>query len=129
MGKTMIDELLKPEILRAGDGESEIRFRSQPQLTIPGGVMQGGIITAMLDMAMAIAANGALSTASIHVEIYRPVTADEVTVSAGITKKGRRIVFAEATMRDSEGRTLAKGTQTAVPIESTDTNRRANGAF
>jgi len=112
----MIDNLLKPNVLRTSDGESEIRFASQEQLTIPGNVMQGGIIPAMLDMAMAIAAGGNLSTASIHVEILRPVTADFVTVSGRVTKRGRRVLFAEATMRDDQGRLLAQGTQTAVPL-------------
>ena len=113
----MIHELLKPEIKKHGEGTAELRFPSQPQLTIPGGVMQGGIVTSMLDMAMAFAAGGTFSTASIHVEIHRPVTAEFLNVRATITKRGRRIVFAEATMHDDDGRLLAKGTQTAVPVE------------
>ena len=37
-------------------------------------------------------------------------------VSGRITRKGRRIVFAEAEMRNAEGQILARGTQTAVPL-------------
>ncbi len=112
----MIFDLLKPEIVPAEEGCSELHFESQPHFTIPGGVMQGGIVTAMLDMAMAFAAGGNFSTASIHVEIHRPVTADKMIVKAHVTKKGRRIVFAAAEMRDVGGKLLAKGTQTAVPL-------------
>ncbi len=113
----MIFDLLKPDITPCDEGEAELRFKSQEQFTIPGGVMQGGIVTAMLDMAMAFAAGGNFSTASIHVEIHRPVAAEEVVVKAQITKRGRRIVFAEAGMRDLDGNLLAKATQTAVPIQ------------
>jgi uncharacterized protein (TIGR00369 family) len=111
-----IFNLLQPEIVTAADGSSELRFKVRPEFTIPGGVLQGGIIAAMLDMAMATAAHGYISTASLHCEILRPVEAKVVIVSARITRKGRRIVFAEAEMRDAEGKVLARGTQTAVPL-------------
>ncbi len=115
MTETIFD-LFQPETLESDEGHAKLRFRSRPRLTIPGGIMQGGIVTAMLDMTMAFAAGGSFSTASIHAEIHRPVTAEVVVVSAAITKKGRRIVFAEAVMHDLDGRMLAKGTQTAVPL-------------
>jgi acyl-CoA thioesterase len=111
-----IMDLMQPEIVTVADGCSEIRFEVRPEFTIPGGVVQGGMIAVMLDMAMAVAEQGYISTASLHCEILRPVKSQVVIVSGRITRKGRRIVFAEAEMRNAEGQVLARGTQTAVPL-------------
>ena len=107
---------MKPEILTSEGGNSELRFRKRPEFTIPSGVVQGGIVAVMLDMAMAIAGEGKLSTASLQFEILRPVLDDELTVKGSIVRAGRRIVFAEAQMTNPEGVVLARGTQTAVPL-------------
>ena len=111
-----IFDLMQPEIEPAAEGYSELRFKVRPEFTIPGGVLQGGMIAVMLDMAMAAAGHGYISTASLHCEILRPVESRVVIVTGRITRKGRRIVFAEAEMRDAEGQILARGTQTAVPL-------------
>jgi len=111
-----IFDLMQPEIKTAAEGCSELRFKVRPEFTIPGGVLQGGIIAVMLDMAMAVAGHGYISTASLHCDILRPVETKVVIVTGRITRKGRRIVFAEAEMRNVEGQVLARGTQTAVPL-------------
>ena len=110
-----IKDLLHPEVIEDTDGRCVLRFDPQPDWTIGNGVVQGGIVTAMLDMAMAMAANG-LSTASITVEILRPVMGP-VTSSGVVDKRGRRLLFASAELHDAEGRLVARGTQTAVPYD------------
>ena len=40
-----------------------------------------------------------------------------VTVVANIPREGRRIIFAEAEMRNEAGDVVARGTQTAIPVE------------
>ncbi len=99
------------------DGRAELHYVVQPEFTIPGNVVQGGIVAAMLDQTMAFAAKGALSTASLNVDIMRPVTGPKLRVSGVITRKGRRIIFAEAEMRNEDDEVVARGTQTAVPLE------------
>ncbi len=111
-----IFDLMNPEFLTSEPDCSEIRFAMRPDFMIPAGVVQGGIVATMLDMAMATAVNGGLSTASFHFEIMRPVREREVTVKGRIVRKGRRIIFAEAEMTNDEGALLARGTQTAVPV-------------
>lgn len=113
---TSIMDLMKPEVLRVEGGTSELRFATRPEFTIPTGVVQGGIVAVMLDMAMAMAAEGMLTTASLHYEIMRPVREGILTVTGHVVRRGRRIVFAEAVMRNEAGEVLAKGTQTGVPI-------------
>ena len=112
----MIIDLLRPEIVRTQDGIVEMRFEVRQEFTNRSGVVQGGIVAAMLDMAMAFADERRLSTASMHFEILRPVQGPMLTVTGRITKRGRRVVFAEAEMHDDAGKLLARGTQTAVPL-------------
>jgi len=111
-----IMDLMKPDIRRSGDGHSEIRFTTRPEFTIPSGVVQGGIVAVMLDMAMIVSCDGGMSTASLQYDIIRPVLDKELIVKGRIVRKGRRIIFAEAEMTNEEGVVLARGTQTAVPI-------------
>lgn len=112
-----IIDLMKPEVRLMENGCSELRFTTRPEFTIPSGVVQGGIVAVMLDMAMAMAAEGGFSTASLHYEIIRPVRDKELTVKGRLVRKGRRIIFAEAELTNDEGVVLARGTQTAVPID------------
>ncbi len=111
-----IADLMNPEIRVMEDGHCELGFTMRPEFTIPTGVVQGGIVAVMLDMAMAMAAAGGLSTASLHFEIMRPVRDKELTVKGRLIRKGRRIIFAEAEITNDEGIVLARGTQTAVPV-------------
>lgn len=115
MAESIMD-LMKPEFVSMDDGESKIRFQVRPEFTIPTGVLQGGMVAVMLDMAMAMAGKGALSTASLQFEILRPILDKQLTVQGNIVRRGRRIIFAEAVMTNDDGVVLAKGTQTAVPV-------------
>ena len=109
-----IVDLMQPEFVSTGEGRAVLRFRPRDEWKIPSGVVQGGITTVMLDMAMAVAGGG-ISTASIQVDILRPVVGDVLTATGTITRAGKRIVFAEATLTNEEGTLLARGVQTAVP--------------
>ena len=113
-----IMDLMKPDIRKRGDGHSEIRFTTRPEFTIPSGVVQGGIVAVMLDMAMVMACGGAISTASLNYDILRPVRDKELIVKGRLIRMGRRVVFAEAEMTNEDGALLARGTQTAVPVTS-----------
>jgi uncharacterized protein (TIGR00369 family) len=111
-----IMDLMKPDIRLREDGRSELCFTTRPEFTIPSGVVQGGIVAVMLDMAMVMACGGAISTASLHYDIMRPVRDKELIVKGRLLRMGRRVVFAEAEMTNQEGVVLARGTQTAVPV-------------
>ena len=114
-GGTSILDLLQPEILEQDDGHAVFRFTARPEWTIPSGQVQGGIVAAMLDMTMAFSADD-LSTVSLHVDYLRPAMGPELTVTASVTKRGRRVVFAEAEMVDQDDRVIARGRQNALPM-------------
>lgn len=109
-------ELLEPEFVSQAEGAVEIVFSVKREFTIGSGVVQGGIVAAMLDMAMAMASGEGISTASMQFEILRPVLGPKLRVNGSIAKRGRRIVFAEAEMHDGDGALIARGRQTAVPV-------------
>lgn len=113
-GASILD-LLAPEMLDQGDGRAVFRFTARPEWTIPSGQVQGGIVAAMLDMTMAFAADD-LSTVSLHVDFFRPAMGPELTVTASVTKRGRRVVFAEAEMVDGDGGLIARGRQNGLPL-------------
>ena len=110
-----IFDLLQPEIVEQGEGRAQLRFRVRPEFTIPGEMVQGGIVAAMLDMTMVYASGVPLATASLHLELFRPAKGPELTVVGRVPRRGRRIVFAEAEMTDASGQLIARGRQTAVP--------------
>lgn len=111
-----IFETMQVTILESGDGRARLRFPFQERFTIPTGQLQGGTFAIMLDMAMAIAADGKLSTAAVQYSLLRPVFGGSLVASAEVVKSGKRIVYAEAEIRDDEGRLVARGNQTAVPV-------------
>ena len=115
MAESIVD-FLQPEVVSQEHGRIEIHFRVRPEFTIGAGVVQGGIVSSMLDMAMAFSENGNISTASLHVDILRPVTGKLLKVVGEVSRRGRRIVFIEAEMTNDEGKTVARGRQTAVPL-------------
>ncbi len=115
-GSTIL-ELLQPEVVIQEQGRAELRFSVRPEFTIPGGALQGGIVAGMLDMTMAFASERIISTASLHVEMFLPAKGPVVTVVGSIPREGRRIIFAEAEIRNEAGEVVARGRQTAVPVE------------
>ncbi|GJM38244.1 MAG: thioesterase [Acidimicrobiales bacterium] len=114
-GASILD-LLQPDVIEQADGRAVFCFMARPEWTIPSGQVQGGIVAAMLDMTMAFSADD-LSTVSLHVDYLRPAFGPELTVTATVTRRGRRVIFAEAEMVDQEGRLIARGRQNAVPID------------
>ena len=110
-------ETMQAEILSQSRGRAVVRFPLNPAHTLPSGRLQGGMLGVMMDMAMAIAAEGAISTVSLQYSILRPALGSHLVVKAEVVRKGRRIVYAEAETCDEEGRLVARGNQSAVPLD------------
>ena len=111
-----IAETLKAEIVEHGDGRCVLRYPFLPEYANPIGQLQGGMFGVMMDSAMAIAAGG-IATATMQVNIFRPVTAGWMTVTGEVVKRGKRIVYAEAEVRDDQGNLVARGNQNGLPRE------------
>jgi uncharacterized protein (TIGR00369 family) len=104
------------EIVERSEDRAVLRFPVKAEFTNPRGQVQGGILGAMMDGCMAIAANG-LATAAMQYSLLRPVASGHVVVSAEVVRRGRQVLYCEAEIRDEEGRLVARGNQTAMSIE------------
>lgn len=88
-----------------------------------GPVVQGGLVTALLDAAMGGATwtvlnlDQAFLTADLRVEFLRSATVGELTAIGAVVRRTRRVVFAAAELFDPAGTLLAtcRGTQVVLP--------------
>jgi acyl-CoA thioesterase len=111
-----IARLLGASVLAVEDGHVTVEFEVREEFKHPGGAVQGGIVTAYADMCMALAAHTlfergqSLSTSSLTLNFLAPMTAGPVVGEGTVVKKGRSVVFMEATLRAREGREFAHAT-------------------
>jgi uncharacterized protein (TIGR00369 family) len=98
------------------DGRVTVEFEVREEFKHPGGAVQGGIVTAYADLCMALAAHTHfepgqhMSTSSLTLNFFAPVTAGPVIGEGTVVKKGRSVVFMEALLRDREGNEYAHAT-------------------
>lgn len=90
----------------------------------PIGSIHGGFFATLLDSACGCAVHSTLpagvgyTSLELKVSFLRPITAETGTVIARgwVTKRGRSAVFAEADIRDAEGRVLATASSTCLIV-------------
>ncbi|WP_243399949.1 PaaI family thioesterase [Arthrobacter glacialis] len=91
----------------------------------PIGSIHGGFFATVLDSACGCAVHSTLpagvgyTSLEIKVSFLRPITAETGTVTAHgwVTRRGKSASFAEADIRDSEGRVLATASSTCLIIQ------------
>lgn len=114
-----------------GPGESTIAWDADEAYSFPsagGPIVQGGMLTAMLDMAMANASWAAIDldeaflTADLRVEFLRSARVGTLRAHAWIVRRTRRVLFCAAELHSGEsgGERLATSrcTQVLIPAES-----------
>lgn len=96
--------------LAAERGEAVLAFTPPERFAQGAGVLQGGIVTAMLDFAMAFAAHARLgpaertfATASLSANFLRPASPGRYIARGRIVRAGRRLLFAEADLIAARG--------------------------
>lgn len=102
-----------------------ISFLPRPEFANPGGTVQGGFITAMMDDTMGpvvLAATGgekAPITCDLHTTYFAsPKIGERCYVEAKVERLGRSIAFTSATMFNEAGEVLAKASQTARLVDA-----------
>jgi uncharacterized protein (TIGR00369 family) len=100
-------------------GMAEMMFHATDRLCNKWGGVQGGMVAAMLDDAMAFAIGlnldwGQISpTLEIKVSMMSPVRPGPVYALGRVLRRGRSVGFVDGELRDSEGTLLATGSTTA----------------
>lgn len=86
------------------------------------GVVMGGIVSAALDLSMAIIVmamtrqEDAVATTNLQVQFFRPCWPGRYTAKTRIIKGGKSASFCEASLFDSEGKEVAQATCTNLVI-------------
>lgn len=107
-------------------GSTSIEWDADLEYCFPtagGPIVQGGLVTALLDAAMGGACWTLLDhdqvflTADLRVEFLRPARPGRLSATGTVVRRARRAVFCAAEMQDGEGRVLATSrcTQILVP--------------
>ena len=113
-----------------GDGWVTARWSPTPLACNPGGVVQAGVHSVLLDAAMNFAINAGLdgrdrarATLELKAETMRPVKAgDALTVRGEVVRMARQVAYAEATVRDADGALVSRSTGTFLLHREDDTS-------
>ncbi|MGE5386114.1 MAG: PaaI family thioesterase [Betaproteobacteria bacterium] len=103
-------------IVEASKGRVRARFSVGEAFTQGNGVVQGGIVSALLDFGMAFAAfssipaGATIATVAQTTNFFRAARAGTLIVEATLEKTGRTMINARATLTGPDGKTLATAT-------------------
>jgi uncharacterized protein (TIGR00369 family) len=104
----------------ADAGWATMSFTSTPQMMNPIGSLQGGIVAAMLDDGMGIAARlhtrlqSVVPTLALNTVYVRPTPIGRVLVRGQVDRIGRTTAILSGRLTDVEGTLLATATATAA---------------
>lgn len=112
------------EFVSVSDGDVVMTAQPDESHYNPIGTVHGGLFATVLDSACGCAVHSTLpagvgyTSLEIKVSFLRPITAEtgSVTAHGWVTRRGRSATFAEADIRDSEGRVLATASSTCLII-------------
>ena len=113
-----------------GDGWVTARWSPTPLACNPGGVVQAGVHSVLLDAAMNFAINAGLdgrdrarATLELKAETMRPVkVGDALTVRGEVVRMARQVAYAEAAVRDADGALVSRSTGTFLLHREDDTS-------
>ncbi|MGC9434538.1 MAG: PaaI family thioesterase [Methanomicrobiales archaeon] len=113
--------LMGVDVVRFGDGEAEIAMEVRADMLNGAGWLQGGVLTALADEAMALAIctvldDGGIATINESTSYIRGVRDGSVAATGRVVRKGRRIVFAEGEVHTVPDWILCSRTTAAFAI-------------
>ena len=100
-------------------GTIEVAFTATEQFLNPIGMIQGGLLAAMLDDTLGPALVATLGpgqfapTADLHVQFLRPAHPGRLTGRGRIVRRGKDIAFMAGELLDDSGQIVAAATATA----------------
>jgi uncharacterized protein (TIGR00369 family) len=117
-----ITSLLRMRLVSAAEGDAVFACTPDESMYNPIGMVHGGIACTLLDSATGCAVHTTLpegfayTSLEIKVSYQRPVhpTGGEIFAHGWVTKPGRRVAFAEADLRDADGKLLASASSTLL---------------
>lgn len=101
------------EILEAGEGRCVVGVEVRDEHTNLSGIAHGGLASSLLDTAMGGAVVSTLepeewcATLQLGVSYLAAIPKGRVTAVGEVSKRGKRVAFAEGRATDAEGKALA----------------------
>jgi len=116
-------KLMGAELVSFDPASSTIRmnFCAPDSFITPRGSVQGGLVAGFLDEAMGWAythsTGGKQSPLMLDVNfsLLKPVPQGALVGTGRVVKAGRRVLFLEAELHNTDGTLLARATSTAIP--------------
>ena len=117
--------LLNMRFIAVSDGSATFEMPATVDLYNPNNVVHGGALTSLADSAMGFAVFSTLApgetftTAELHVNFLRPVTADSGMLrSIGrVVHRGQQLAVAEAEVLDQQNQLIARASSTNVILQ------------
>lgn len=106
--------LLGIRLVTLEPGFSRLKLRVKKAHTHQGGIVQGGVITALADSAIAYAVTSALpdnvgqTSVDLKINFMRPVSSGTLTAEGWLIHLGGRTAVGEAMILNDEGKPVAK---------------------
>jgi len=103
-------------------GELKLKFVATAQSTQGNGVVAGGTLASMLDLAMAMAVLSVLppghtcATINLSVNMLSAANAGPLHATASVERVGRNIAFARASLFDASGERLVASATSALAV-------------
>jgi acyl-CoA thioesterase len=109
------------KLLELTPGYAKFSMRLKPEYRNFNGLVFGGIIMSIADMAFAYCVNS-VNKPSVAINfdmqfIATPKPDDELFSEGKVIKTGRRLSIAEMTVTDKEGKLIAKATGTTIKLD------------
>ncbi len=115
-----IASFLDMRLLELSQGYAKVAMNLKPEYVNFNGMIFGGIIMSLADQAFAFATNSVItpnvaSQFNIHF-IAGPDVHDELIAECRVLRAGKRVCISEMLVTNQEGKLIAKGTGTTIPL-------------
>jgi uncharacterized protein (TIGR00369 family) len=113
---------LRAKFLGRDDGTLRLGFTPSREFLQGNGVVQGGIVAAMLDLTAAFASLATLAegqtaaTASISISFQSAVRAGTLVGAGFVERAGKRLIFARAQLQSADGGPLLATANTVMSV-------------
>ena len=103
-------------VAHRGDGEATIELDLKPHHLNQRRVVHGGVISALLDSALGLAVISSIpkewwcATIALNIQFMSGKGEGTLTAKGRVTRRGKRVAFAEGEILDERGRTVARAT-------------------
>ena len=111
-GASLYDALGQVRVVSMESGRAVIEYQCGLHMCHSGGVAQGGFVAGWIDAAMAHVP----MSLELKISYFAP-TNPGLVIAEGWIESGKRTLFAEGRLTDSDGKVLAKGSSTIKLID------------